>query len=116
MIDPDNPLPEASFLWRRWLTFAASLALWGLLFLALPRIPGAHLLAFAQSIMIVLVVLWVLYFSGASADDIGRLIARARPAARELPPVDPPPAASPLARSIAGKPNPPLPDWLSPDA
>lgn len=28
--------------------------------------------------MVVLVILWVLYFSGASADDIGRLIARAR--------------------------------------
>ena len=113
MIDPDNPLPEASFLWRRWLTFAASLALWGLLFLALPRIPGAHLLAFAQSIMVVLVVLWVLYFSGASADDIGRLIASARPGPRPRPTAEPAKASPPAA---ASSPDAPLPEWLRPDA
>ncbi|WP_337186683.1 hypothetical protein [Phenylobacterium sp.] len=97
--DIDNPLPEASFFWRRLLTFGASVLLVGLLWFVAARMPAGHLLAFAQGLMTVIVILWVLYFGGASADDVGRLVASVRlpfgrgsspapdrPAARTAPP------------------------------
>lgn len=101
-VDPDNPLPEASFLYRRILTFAGCAILLGLVGWALYRTPPADMLAFAQTLLAVLVVWLVLYFAGASADDVGRLMASVKlPIGRALAPPAPPPAepAPPAAAS-----------------
>lgn len=70
---PQDPPPEVSFLWRRTLTLLITGALIGLLFLALPAIPERDRLAFAQSVMVLLSLAWVLYFAGASVAELVNL-------------------------------------------
>lgn len=77
-IDPDNPLPEASFPWRRTVTIGASICLLGLNYLALERLPPRDLLAFTQGNLVLQLVVWLLYFGGASAEEITRLVATLR--------------------------------------
>ena len=76
--DPDNPLPEASFPWRRTITIGASISLLGSNYLALERLPPADLLAFTQGNLVLQLIVWLLYFGGASAEEITRLIATLR--------------------------------------
>lgn len=77
-VDPDNPLPEASFPWRRTITIGASLCLLGSNYLALERLPPGDLLAFTQGNLVLQLIVWLLYFGGASAEEITRLIATLR--------------------------------------
>lgn len=73
--DPQDPLPEASFFWRRWLTWFIAANLMALLWGALVKLPPGQVLAFAQGVMILLSLSWFFYFGGASAADIGNLVA-----------------------------------------
>lgn len=73
--DPQDPLPDPSFPWRRALTFLASVGLWGLLYLVIARLPAGDVLAYARGVMLLLALVWLLYFAGASAADITRLLA-----------------------------------------
>ena len=73
--DPQDPLPEAGFLWRRLLTFTSSGALLLLLWLSLSRLPPGDVLAFAHGVMLLLALLWLSYFGGASALDITNILA-----------------------------------------
>lgn len=73
--DPQDPLPEASFFWRRLLTFLASAVLMWLLWLALHLLPTGDVLAFARGLMVLLALVWIVYFGGASATDIAGLLA-----------------------------------------
>lgn len=77
-VDPDNPLPEASFPWRRTITIGASICLLGSNYLALERLPPADLLAFTQGNLVLQLMVWLFYFGGASAEEITRLVATLR--------------------------------------
>jgi hypothetical protein len=72
--DPQDPLPEPGFFWRRLLTFFASGALLGLLWLLAFKLPAGDLLAFAQGLMLLIALAWVLYMGGASATDLARVL------------------------------------------
>lgn len=98
-MEPDNPLPEASFLYRRILTFAGCAIILALVAWALVRTPPADMLAFAQTLLGVLVIWLLLYFAGASADDVGRLVASVKLPAARPPPASPPPPPPPPAAS-----------------
>lgn len=116
-IDPDNPLPEASFLYRRLLTFGGCIAILVLVGFALWRTPATDMLALAQTLLGVLVIWLVLYFGGASADDVGRLIASVKaPLGRAAPPLPAPrrardAAAGPLPPPTVQGPTPTSPPW-----
>jgi hypothetical protein len=73
-IDPQDPLPEPGFLWRRLLTFAVTAALIGLLWALAYLLTPEDLLPFAQGLMLLLALIWLLYAGGASATDLARVI------------------------------------------
>lgn len=78
MIDPQDPLPEPSFKWRRLMAFAvvaASLALvWRLTYL----IPAGDVLALCQAILAFAALMLLLWAGGASAADISGILANLR--------------------------------------
>lgn len=77
--DPrQDPLPEPSFPWRRGLSFLGTVLLWLLLGLALVLLPATDVLPFAQGLMLLLALVWLLYFGGASAADITLILATLR--------------------------------------
>lgn len=95
MPDPQDPLPEPGFSWRRWLTFGVTMAIIALFWFLTWKLPASDLLAFSQGLMLLLALIWLLYMGGASATDVSRIIASASlfkqigfGSARPAPPAD----------------------------
>lgn len=73
--DPDNPLPEPSFGWRRLLTYAAFVVNSLLLAWIVGKVNDARSLMWLGLALILSNVLFaVLYMCGASAVDLARII------------------------------------------
>lgn len=72
-----DPPPEISFPWRRTVTILASAALFGLQWRVVALLPPEALLPFSQGLMALQALIWLFYFGGASAADIGQLLAHA---------------------------------------
>lgn len=73
-IDRDNPLPEPSMRWRRWLTYAYVVINSALLTWVIAKLNGNRELMWVAIALVVsnfLVIL--LYMSGASAIDLSRI-------------------------------------------
>lgn len=76
MTDPDNPLPEPSFHWRRWVTIgyvAVTLAL--LAGIVWKLSDGGPLRDIALALIGSQAFFALLYMGGASAADIARIVA-----------------------------------------
>lgn len=101
---PQDPPPEVSFVWRRTLTLLITGALIGLLFLALPAIPEGDRLAFAQSVMLLLSLAWLLYFAGASVAELVTLAGHFRVRLGSL--FSPPPTPTPNRTQDPPEPRP----------
>lgn len=73
--DPQDPLPDPSFPWRRALAFLATIGLWILLDRLIVHLPPTDVLSYARGLMLLTALVWLLYFGGASAADITRMLA-----------------------------------------
>lgn len=73
-----DPLPEPSFLARRWLTWALSFAFYGLLLWSLHKVTPEDVLPFAQGVMMLLALVMFFYYAGASTSDIVGVIQAAK--------------------------------------
>ena len=76
MTDPDNPLPEPSFHWRRWVTIgyvAVTLAL--LAGIVWKLSDGGPLRDIALALIASQAFFGFCYMGGASASDIARIVA-----------------------------------------
>lgn len=76
MSEPDNPLPEPSFHWRRWVTIgyvAATLVLLGGIIWKLSE--GGPLRDVALALIGSQAFFALLYMGGASAADLARIVA-----------------------------------------
>ena len=78
MIDAQDPLPEPSFKWRRWLTFAGVAACLVLIWRLTYVVPANDALALCQALLLFSALLVVLYMAGASAAEISGLLANLR--------------------------------------
>jgi len=73
--DPDNPLPEPSFTFRRWLTYAVVGINSGLIGWAIYKMDDARSLMWvALALILSNVVFALLYMGGASASDLARIV------------------------------------------
>lgn len=90
MINLQDPLPEASFLYRRLLTFgtvsACLLLIWRLTYV----IPANDALGLCQALLLFAALMVVLYAAGASAGEISSLLANLKLRLRGPRPADPP--------------------------
>lgn len=81
-IDPQNPLPEPSFLWRRVLTMVVSTALLGIAWHNAIQLHdlgvSKHLLTFAQWCIALNGFVLLCYFVGPSATEIINMVQSAR--------------------------------------
>lgn len=73
--DPDNPLPEPSFRFRRWLTYGAiavnSILIGWIVF----KVDDARsLMWIALALVLSNVIFALLYMGGASANDLARIV------------------------------------------
>ena len=76
MTDPDNPLPEPSFHWRRWVTIGyVSVTLALLAGIVWKLSDGGPLRDIALALIASQAFFAMLYMGGASAADIARIIA-----------------------------------------
>jgi len=75
MTDADNPLPEPSFRFRRWLTYGVTLINSGLIGWAIYKMDDARSLMWvALALVLSNVVFALLYMGGASAADLARIL------------------------------------------
>ncbi len=87
--DPASPnpglrgLPEAQWLWRRLIVWAASAGLYGLLAWVVARAPAASMAMIAMGLMKLLGLVLVLYLVAPSAQQLVELVAAARLRLRE---------------------------------
>lgn len=72
--DPQDPLPEGRWLWRRLYVFSLSLGLWLLLLTALGRAPAAAVAPLAFGLMWLLGFVLVLYLVAPSAQQTAHLV------------------------------------------
>jgi hypothetical protein len=90
MTDPQDPLPEPSFKWRRLMAFAvvaASLALvWRLTYL----VPANDALGAIHAVLAFAALMLLLWAGGASAADISGILANLKLRLRGPRPADPP--------------------------
>ena len=76
MTDPDNPLPEPSFHWRRWVTIGyVSVTLALLAGIVWKLSDGGPLRDIALALIASQAFFALLYMGGASAADIARIVA-----------------------------------------
>ena len=73
-VNLQDPLPEGSMTWRRWITIGVTLALLVGLWFSLMKLPPGDVLEFAKCLMLLLFILWCFYFGGASLEEITRLV------------------------------------------
>jgi len=79
VIDPQDPLPESQFFWRRLFSYLACLILLGLLAFIVTRIEGDPELATIAKWLIGLIALLMTYYMIApSAEQLARIIQAAR--------------------------------------
>ncbi len=74
-VDPQDPLPEGRWLWRRLIVFASVAAAYGLLFLAVRRALPEDMAGIARDLMILLGVILLFYLVAPSANQIAELLA-----------------------------------------
>jgi len=90
MTDPQDPLPEPSFKWRRLMAFAvvaASLALvWRLTYL----VPANDALGAIHAVLAFAALMLLLWAGGASAADISGILANLKLRLRGPRPAEPP--------------------------
>lgn len=72
--DPQDPLPEGRWLWRRLYVFGLSGGVWWLLREALARAPAAAMAPLALGLMWLLGFLLVLYLVAPSAQQTAHLV------------------------------------------
>ena len=73
--DADNPLPEPSFTFRRWLTYAVIAVNSGLTGWIIFKVDDARSLMWvALALVLSNVIFALLYMGGASANDIARIV------------------------------------------
>lgn len=77
-IDPQDPLPEASFRWRRALVFGTGLLVAGFIWWRAPTLGPADTLVLIGWLLLLSVLDRVSYFGGASAEELIKLIASFR--------------------------------------
>ena len=76
MTDPDNPLPEPSFHWRRWVTIGYVTVTLALLAGIVWKLSdGGPLRDIALALIASQAFFALLYMGGASAADIARIVA-----------------------------------------
>lgn len=76
MTDPDNPLPEPSFHWRRWVTIGYVVVTLALLAGIVWKLSeGGPLRDIALALIASQAFFAMLYMGGASAADIARIVA-----------------------------------------
>jgi hypothetical protein len=75
MIDPQDPLPEPSFRFRRIMAFAVVGGSLGLVWRLTYLIPAGDVLALAQAILLFAALMLLLWAGGASAADISSILA-----------------------------------------
>lgn len=90
MTDPDNPLPEPGFLWRRLMAFAVVAASLGLVWRLTYLIPSGDVLALAQAILLFAALMLLLWAGGASAADLSGILANLKLRLRGPRPAEPP--------------------------
>lgn len=96
-IDPQDPLPDSSFLWRRVFTYGAVAALLALAFCALYRLPVDGALEVVKAAFLLIFGLALLYMGGASVKEITALLATLKlrlHGPRDTPKTDPTPSAA----------------------
>lgn len=76
--NPQDPLPDPSMVWRRTGAFAFTLGILAILAGGLLLVPAEDVLAYAQGLMLLLALVWLLYFGGASSNDLVRLLGALR--------------------------------------
>lgn len=78
MTDAQDPLPEPSFKFRRWLAFSAIAVNSALICFAIVKIDDARALMWvALALVLSNVIFALLYMGGASAADLARIIQQA---------------------------------------
>ena len=90
MTDPQDPLPEPSFKWRRLMAFAVVAACLALVWRLTYLIPAGDVLALAQAILCFAALMLLLWAGGASAADISGILANLKLRLRGPRPADPP--------------------------
>lgn len=70
MIDQQDPLPEPSWLWRRWYTFLVTFAILGLIALAVILMPAEQLRWVCLALIALVVLLATYYLIAPSAEHI----------------------------------------------
>jgi hypothetical protein len=73
--ETERAIPERSMRVRRWLTIIALALVWFFLWKLLPKLPGKDLLPFAQGLMMLYALIWTIYFTGATANDLAQIAA-----------------------------------------
>lgn len=96
-IDPQDPLPEGKWFWRRLIVFATVAASYWLLWSLTPRVPAADVRTVMRDLMILIGVLLLFYLVAPSANQITELLATLKLRLRgprrdgaEAPDCDPP--------------------------
>lgn len=75
MTDADNPLPEPSFRWRRWVTIGVLIIVHVLVgWIIFKLIEARPLMWVALALLLESVVYGLLYMCGASAIDLARIV------------------------------------------
>lgn len=103
-IDPQDPLPDSSFLWRRVYTYAGAAGFWIFCMCGLYRMPPSDVLEAVKAAMILSGFFGLLYMGGASAKEITGLLATLKlrlRGPRPHPRVDPTPSPAQAAAAEA---------------
>lgn len=74
-LDPQDPLPEGKWFWRRLIVFLSVALLFAGLAWCLARLPAGDLLAFSRGLMALLALVLVLYLIAPSATQLAELLA-----------------------------------------
>lgn len=107
--DADNPLPENGMGWRRLATFLFCGLLYALLWPALFKLPASDVLAFAQGVLFLMGLLLLYYFTGASAEEVTRLVGNLKLRLGRITKNEPDPAPPPQTAADSRVPAAPPP-------
>ena len=113
--DPQDPLPEASWFWRRLLVFGLAVGLYRLIGFAVTHAHQNDLPGMAAHLMILLGVILVLYLIAPSANQLAELLASLKFQLRGPPAAAPTRPAQPPAPPPVPEPEPVPPPTSSPD-
>lgn len=74
-VDPQDPLPESKWFWRRLIVFLSVATAYGLLFLVVRSALAEDMAQIARELMILLGVILLFYLVAPSANQIAELLA-----------------------------------------